>query len=91
MNWRRLYAVSQIVGVVGGASIAASGFYAVIVIGICRKLIGLGENISVFAIGIPFFIVVLAVFVKYLPRHLRKAGMLSDDPEKFGPWFKSRD
>lgn len=24
----------------------------------------------------------------YLPNHLRKAGMLSDDPSKFGPWFK---
>lgn len=40
-------------------------------------------------IGLPFFIVLLIVFVKYLPKPLRKAGMLSDDPEKFGPWFKS--
>lgn len=89
MNWRRLYATSQIVGVVGGASIAASGFYAVIVIGICRRLIGLSENISIFAIGIPLFIVLLVVFVKYLPRRLRKAGVLSDDPSEFGPWFNS--
>jgi uncharacterized membrane-anchored protein len=88
MNWRKLYAVSQIVGVVGGVSVGAAGFYAVILIGVCRKLIGLSENFSVFAIGLPFFIVLLAVFVKYLPRHLRKLGVLSDDPAKFGPWFK---
>jgi hypothetical protein len=88
VNWRRLYAVSQIVGAVGGISFSASGFYAVIAIGICRKLIGLTENVSVFAIGLPCFLVLLAVFIRYLPNHLRKAGMLSDDPSRFGPWFK---
>lgn len=89
MNWRRLYAVSQIIGVVGGISVGAAGFYAVIVIGVCRKLIGLSDNMSLFAIGLPFFIVLLIVFVKYLPARLRKAGMLSDDPSKFGPWFRN--
>ncbi|MEX3857195.1 hypothetical protein AB3X94_24665 [Paraburkholderia sp. BR10923] len=88
MNWKRLYAVSQIVGAVGGISVAAAGFYAVIVVGICRKLIGLSDNFSVFGIGIPSFVVILTVFIRYLPNHLRKAGMLSDDPKKFGPWFK---
>lgn len=88
MNWRRLYAVGQIVGVVGGISIAAAGLYAVIVIGICRRLIGLGEQVSVFAIGIPCFLILLIVFIRYLPNHLRKSGMLSDNPERFGPWFK---
>lgn len=76
-NWRRWRDIS------GGA-----GFYAVVVIGICRRVIGLSDNVSVFAIGIPFFIVVLAVFLKYLPARLRRAGILSDAPEKFGPWFK---
>jgi len=89
MNWRRLYAVSQIVGVVGGISVGAAGFYSVIVIGVCRKLIGLSDNIALFAIGLPFFIVLLIVFVRYLPARLRKAGMLSDDPSKFGRWFKN--
>ncbi|MFX1766170.1 hypothetical protein PWP93_26990 [Paraburkholderia sp. A1RI-2L] len=89
MNWKRLYAASQIAGVVGGVSIGAAGFYAVIVVGVCRRLIGLSDNIALFAIGLPLFIVLLIVFVKYLPARLRKAGMLSDDPSKFGPWFKS--
>ena len=85
MNWRRLYAVSQIVGVVGGCSVAAAGFYTVIVMGICRKLIGLSDTVSVFAIGLPCFLIILVVFIRYLPNHLRKAGMLSEKPERFGP------
>jgi hypothetical protein len=28
------------------------------------------------------------VFVRHLPKRLRKAGILSDDPERFGPCFK---
>lgn len=89
MIWRRLYATVQIVGVVGGASIGSAVLYTVMLIGICRRMIGLSDNVSVFAVGLPFFIVLLIVFVKYLPKPLRKAGMLSDDPEKFGPWFRS--
>jgi hypothetical protein len=89
VNWRRLYAVSQIVGVVWGISVGAAGFYSVIVIGICRKLIGLSDSVALFAVGFPFFVVVLVVFVKYLPGRLRRAGMLSDDPSRFGPWFKN--
>jgi hypothetical protein len=69
-------------------SVASSGFYAVIVIGICRRVMGLSDNISVFWIGLPFFIILTLVFAKYLPKPLRKAGMLSDDPETFGPWRK---
>ncbi|WP_153100238.1 hypothetical protein [Paraburkholderia hayleyella] len=88
VNWRRLYAVTQIIGVVGGISIGGAGFYSVIIIGLCRKVIGLGDSISVFAIGLPFFIILLLIFIKHLPKPLRKAGMLSDEPEKFGPWFK---
>jgi hypothetical protein len=88
MNWRRLYAVMQIIGVVGGASTGAAGFYTVIVIGICRRAIGLSDNISVFGIGLPSFIVLLVVLIRYLPKPLRKAGILSDDPETFGPWRK---
>ncbi|MDR5822309.1 MULTISPECIES: hypothetical protein [unclassified Caballeronia] len=53
-----------------------------------NMLIGLSENVSVFCIGMSRFLLLLTVFVRYLPAHLRKAGMLSDDPEKFGPWFK---
>jgi hypothetical protein len=86
VNWKRLYSVVQTICVVGGISVGASGFYAVIVIGICRKIIGLSDNVSVFVVGLPFFVVLLIVFVKHLPSRLHKAGMLSDEPKKFGPW-----
>ncbi|WP_375508973.1 hypothetical protein [uncultured Caballeronia sp.] len=88
MNWQRLYAMLQTWFVISLASVFSAGFYTVIVVGICRKVIGLSDSISVFGIGLPFFIVLLVVLVKYLPKPLRKAGMLSDDPESFGPWFK---
>lgn len=37
-------------------------FYAIILIGICRRVIDLSDNVPVFALGIPFFIIVLALF-----------------------------
>jgi hypothetical protein len=89
MNWRRLYAMVQIWFIVFLVAVFSAGFYSVIVIGICRRLIGLSDGLSVFAIGIPFFIVLLVLHVRLLPKPLRKAGMLSDDPAKFGPWFKN--
>ncbi|WGY70360.1 hypothetical protein KEC55_25295 [Burkholderia cepacia] len=89
MNWRRLYAAAQIWFMVCLVSIFSAGCYAVVVIGICRKLMGLSNGVSVFAIGIPLFIVLLVLHIRFLPKPLRKAGMLSDDPSKFGPWFKS--
>lgn len=89
MNWRRAYAVFQIWFVICLASAFGAGCYTVVVIGVCRKLIGLSDNVVMFAIGLPFFLVFLLVFIKLLPTPLRKAGMLSDDPERFGPWFRS--
>lgn len=88
MNWKRLYATLQIGFVIFSASFFSAGFYTVVAIGICRRLIGLSDGVSVFAIGLPLFVILIAVFAKYLPKPLRKAGMLSDDPERFGPWFK---
>ncbi|WP_157658636.1 hypothetical protein [Burkholderia ubonensis] len=89
MNWRRLYATTQIYGVVGGVAVGGAGCWAFLVAGLCRIAFDLDDNESMLLIGLPFFIVLLIVFVKYLPKPLRKAGMLSDNPEKFGPWFKS--
>ncbi|MEJ2768264.1 hypothetical protein [Mycetohabitans sp. B46] len=88
MNWRRLYAMLQIWIMVGLTSFAAAGCNTVVVIGICRKLLGWSDGVSVFGIGFPVFVIQFIVFAKYLPKPLRKAGRLSDDPEKFGPWFK---
>jgi len=40
------------------------------------------------AIGLPMFLILLVVLIRFLPKPLRKAGILSDEPERFGPWFK---
>jgi hypothetical protein len=88
MNWRRLYATVQIYGVVGGVALGGAGCWSFLVAGICRIVFGLSDNEVILLIGLPLFIVLFAVFAKYLPKTLGKSGMLSDDPEKFGPWFK---
>jgi len=46
------------------------------------------DTIAILSIGLPLFIIFFFVFFKHLPKPLRRAGMLSDNPEKFGPWFK---
>ena len=88
MNWRRVYATFQIGVMVCLASAFGAGCWSFLVAGLCRIAFHLGDNESMLLIGFPTFLVLFAVFVKYLPKPLRKAGMLSDDPEKFGPWFK---
>ncbi|MGF6300847.1 hypothetical protein OKW43_000701 [Paraburkholderia sp. WC7.3g] len=48
----------------------------------------LDENKAMALICLPLFIGLMIWFIRLLPKHLRKAGMSSDDPETFGPWFK---
>ena len=88
MNWRRLYATLQICAVVGGAAVGAAIFWAMIVTGIFRIAFGLGENAAMLFVFLPLFFCAVLFFVKALPKFFRKNGMLSDGPEKFGPWFK---
>ncbi|WP_153100254.1 hypothetical protein [Paraburkholderia hayleyella] len=88
MNWRRLYATTQIWLVVCLASAFGAGCWAFIAAGICRITFNLGDNQAMLLVFFPLFIILLLIFIKHLPKPLRKAGMLSDAPEKFGPWFK---
>jgi hypothetical protein len=88
MNWRRLYATLQIYGVVGGVSAGGAGCWAFLIAGGGRMLFRLSDDESMLLIGLPLFISLTICFIRLLPKHLRKAGMLSDEPEKFGPWFK---
>lgn len=89
MNWRRLYATVQIWLTVGSLAIGSSILYTVIVVGVCRKILLIKEPIALYWIGLPLLIALSTWFVRILPKHLRKAGVLSDDPSKFGPWFKN--
>ncbi|WP_157646253.1 hypothetical protein [Burkholderia ubonensis] len=88
MNWRRLYATLQICFTVCLASAVGAGCWSFLIAGICRLVLKIDEEVALLSIGLPLFIVLFIVFVKYLPKPLRKAGMSSDAPEKFGPWFK---
>jgi hypothetical protein len=90
MNWRRLYATLQIWFMVFLASVFSAGCWSFLVAGLCRIALRLDDNQSMLMIGLPLFIILFVLFVRYLPKPLRKAGMLSDDPEKFGPWFINR-
>jgi len=89
MNWKRLYATFQIWFMVCLASLFSAGFWSFLVAGLCRITFKLGDNESMLLIGLPLFVVLFLLFAKHLPKPLRKAGMLSDDPSKFGPWFKN--
>lgn len=88
MNWRRLYATAQIWLTIGSLALGSAILYSVIVVGVCRYMFTIREAIAVYWIGLPLLIVLTVWFVLILPKYLRKAGMLSDDPSKFGPWIK---
>ena len=88
MNLRRCYATFQIWFNVCLASAVGAACWAFLVAGLCRLTFKLGEEIALLSIGLPLFIVLFLIFAKHLPKPLRKAGMLSDEPEKFGPGFK---
>jgi hypothetical protein len=88
MNWKRLYATFQIWFMVCLASVFSAGCWSFLVAGLCRIAFKLGDNESMLLIGFPLFVVLFLVFAKHLPKPLREAGMLSEEPEKFGPWRK---
>jgi len=88
MNWRRLYATVEIWVTVGLFSLFGAGCWSFLIAGLCRIAFRLGDDESMLFIGLPLFILLSACFFRLLPKPLRKAGILSDEPEKFGPWFK---
>jgi len=88
MNWGRFYAAVQIWISVGCLSIFTGMFYAFIIAGLCRIAFKLEENIALLWIGGPLFAGFTIASIIYLPKQMRKVGFLSDDPKKFGPWFK---
>lgn len=90
MNWSRVYAVFQTWFIVCIASAVGAGCWSFLFAGLCRLAFRLGEEAALLSIGLPLFLVLLTLFIWFLPKPLRKAGMLSDEPETFGPWFINR-
>ena len=87
LNRRRVLATLQISVVLGGLIIGAGSLYATIIAGIFRYIFGLDEGTALLWIGGPIFLIFSVWGVIYLPSPLRKAGILSDDPRRFGSWF----
>ena len=87
MNWRRLYATVQIWAVVGGTAIGGAICWDFVIVSFLRLIFHLEESKFTLLIGFPIFFILSIVFVRILPKHLRKAGVLSDDPSEFGSWF----
>ncbi|WP_242560575.1 MULTISPECIES: hypothetical protein [Pandoraea] len=88
MNWRRLYATCQRFGAIFSMALGASGCWGFLIAGGCRIAFGIDEDDAMLFIGLPIFVILFFVYFKKLPKTLLRSGMLSDDPSRFGPWFK---
>ncbi len=88
MNWRRLYATLEIWVTVGLFAFVGAGFWSFIVAGLCRIMFQLPDTEAMLLIGLAMSLGVGTLLARLLPSRLRRAGMLSDEPEKFGPWFR---
>ncbi|WP_152561809.1 hypothetical protein [Cupriavidus sp. SK-3] len=91
MNWYRLYASLQIWFVVCLSSAFGAGCWSFVAAGLCRMAFELGDNESMLLVGLPLFVILFVVFIKFLPEPLRRAGLLSEKPERFGPWLKQNN
>lgn len=88
MNWRRAYAVFQIWFTIFLASAVGAGCWSFLVAGLCRLAFRLDEEMALLLVGLPLFLLLLPPFIRFLPKPLREAGMLSDEPSSFGPWSR---
>lgn len=88
MNWQRLFATLQIWGTVILLSLVSGICWGVAINALSQYLFGLSKYEALYWIGIPSAIIIALISVVCLPKALRKTNMLSDEPEKFGPWFK---
>lgn len=88
MNWQRLYVTLQIKILVGSIAIGSGICWGVAIDALSQFMFDLDKFSALYWIGIPSSILITVMSFLCLPKALKKTGMLSDDPEKFGPWFK---
>ena len=88
MNWQRLYATFQIKILVGSIAIGSGICWGVAINALSQFVFGLDKCSALYWIGIPSSILITIISFLCLPKALMNTGTLSDDPEKFGPWFK---
>lgn len=88
MNWQRLYAVVQIFLVHAISWVLSVVFFAYVISALAKLIFGIEEEKSYFYCGVPALLVFSVMYFFYMSASLRKAGVLSDEPRKFGSWFK---
>lgn len=88
MNWRRLYVTLEIVFTVSVFAAFISAFWAFLFSGLCRVVFHLSEDIAMRLVFAPAAILLFVACLILLPRALRRMGILSDSPSRFGPWFR---
>jgi hypothetical protein len=76
MSWRRILESERAITIVGSLAVGSSGFYAFVAAGLCRNIFDLNENMALLWIGVPLFVVLLIVRIYFLPKQLRKAGLI---------------
>jgi hypothetical protein len=87
MNWRRLYATVEIGFTVSLFAAFIAVFWAFLFSGVCRIAFHLGDDQSMKLVFLPAAIIFFLVLLRRSFKQLRKMGMVSDPPAKFGPWF----
>lgn len=88
MNWARLYAAFQIWFAVCVASMTGSAFWSFLLAGGVRWAFDIGEDSAMLFVWLPSFVVSTFWLASRIPADLRRAGLLSDEPESFGQWFR---
>jgi hypothetical protein len=72
----------------GLTAFVGAAAWAFVVSGIARIAFKLSDNEAMIFAFLPLFLVLFIYFGKKMRTPLTKLGMLSDDPSKFGPWFR---
>lgn len=88
MNWRRLHATLQSTSVVWGSAVGASIFFAMLATRLCRLAFKLAEGPAMLFLFCPLCLLLVVYWFRALPPRPRAAGMINDDPWRFGPWFR---
>lgn len=89
INWKKLYSVIKAAVMISLVSAFGSLFWSFVFMAMINEYLELDDDAAMMFIFIPTFIGLFFLLLIKMERPLRRAGMLSDDPERFGPWFKS--
>ncbi len=76
MTLKKMYYSIRTATFVGSLSVFGGAFYAFVIAGICRIVFTLEENMALTWIGGPTFFAFTTWGFIYLPRHLRKSGLI---------------